>query len=65
VPASGLIKENNLFLMYSKRSMKKIINNNPEIDTKKIDIRKNKFIPETKIKINQVSPVKSVCPISG
>jgi len=31
----------------------------------KIDVRKNIFMPEMKISINQLIPIKSVCPISG
>ena len=30
-----------------------------------IDIKYNKLIPETKIKINQLNPISKVCPRSG
>ncbi len=65
VPVSELKKDNNLFLMYWNFSIKKIKYDNTKINEKNEIVKKIIFIPEVKIKIDQLKKTNSVCPISG
>ena len=51
--------------MYSNFGIYKTIYNNDAMPIKDIETKNSKFIPETKININQESPTNKVCPKSG
>ena len=65
VPVSASKKDNNLFFIYSNLSTKKAKYSNKIMPIIDMEIKRNKFIPETKIKIIQLNPINNVCPRSG